>query len=137
MLATDSQLPAVPMQTSVRDTAREMKRTGLGVVLVRDQTSVAGIVTEQDLVHRVLAEGADPDRKIYDFCTKELLTCKETETVAEAARLMQEKGVRHLIVLDAQGDTVGLLPIQAIVNHPAASGTVADILALGSYQVDL
>jgi signal-transduction protein with cAMP-binding, CBS, and nucleotidyltransferase domain len=137
LLASDTRLPNVPMNATIRDTARELKRTGEGAVLVRDQTTVAGIVTERDLVHRVLAEDVDTDREIYDFCTTELLACRETETVGDAARLMQNKGVRHLLVLDSEGGTVGLLPIETIVNHPAASGTVADILTLGKHQVDL
>jgi len=85
-------------QASVRDAACVMTRANCGSVLVMEPPDILlGILTERDLMTRVLARGLDPDRTP----TREVMTpnpiCVPPETlVSDAIVLMLERGFRHL-----------------------------------------
>jgi CBS domain-containing protein len=88
-------------QASVRDAACVMTRANCGSVLVMEPPDILlGILTERDLMTRVLARGLDPDRTP----TREVMTpnpiCVPPETlVSDAIVLMLERGFRHLPLL--------------------------------------
>ena len=85
-------------QASVRDAACVMTRANCGSVLVLELPDILlGILTERDLMTRVLARGLDPDRTTV----REVMTpnpiCVPPETpVSDAVVLMLERGFRHL-----------------------------------------
>jgi CBS domain-containing protein len=85
-------------QASVRDAACVMTRANCGSVLVMElPDNLVGILTERDLMTRVLARGLDPDRT----AVREVMTpnpiCVPPETpVSDAVVLMLERGFRHL-----------------------------------------
>ena len=85
-------------QASVRDAACVMTRAGCGSVLIMDPPdTLLGILTERDLMTRVLARGLDADRTT----AREIMTpnpiCVPPETpVSDAVVLMLERGFRHL-----------------------------------------
>jgi CBS domain-containing protein len=85
-------------QASVRDAACVMTRANCGSVLIMEPPDILlGILTERDLMTRVLARGLDPDRTP----TREVMTpnpiCVPPETlVSDAIVLMLERGFRHL-----------------------------------------
>lgn len=85
-------------QASVRDAAWVMTRANCGSVLIMEPPdSLLGILTERDLMTRVLARGLDPDQTT----TREVMTpnpiCVPPETrVSDAVVLMLERGFRHL-----------------------------------------
>ncbi|WP_454908122.1 CBS domain-containing protein [Variovorax gossypii] len=85
-------------QASVRDAACVMTRANCGSVLVMELPDIlVGILTERDLMTRVLARGLDPDRT----AVREVMTpnpiCVPPETpVSDAVVLMLERGFRHL-----------------------------------------
>jgi len=85
-------------QASVRDAACVMTRANCGSVLIMEPPdSLLGILTERDLMTRVLARGLDPDQTT----TREVMTpnpiCVPPETrVSDAVVLMLERGFRHL-----------------------------------------
>jgi len=88
-------------QASVRDAACVMTRASCGSVLIMEPPDILlGILTERDLMTRVLARGLDPDRTP----TREVMTpnpiCVPPETlVSDAIVLMLERGFRHLPLL--------------------------------------
>lgn len=85
-------------QSSVREAARVMTRVNCGSVLVMEPPdTLLGILTERDLMTRVLARGLDPDRTT----TREVMTpnpiCVPPEMlVSDAVVIMLERGFRHL-----------------------------------------
>jgi len=85
-------------QATVRDAACVMTRASCGSVLIMEPPDILlGILTERDLMTRVLARGLDPDRTP----TREVMTpnpiCVAPETrVSDAIVLMLERGFRHL-----------------------------------------
>ena len=89
------------------EAARVLSTNRISSVVVKDGESVAGIITERDVVHAV-AEGIDPAKvTVADRMTKDLATVDRKTDVADAARVMAERRIRHLPVVD-KGSLAGM-----------------------------
>jgi CBS domain-containing protein len=89
----------------------------IGAVLVMNEGRLEGILSERDIV-RVLGErGAGVlEEPISEVMTRKVVTCKETDTVAELMETMTSGKFRHLPVVD-NGKVVGLISIGDIVKR--------------------
>ncbi|MDR2990663.1 MAG: CBS domain-containing protein [Burkholderiaceae bacterium] len=89
---------SVTPQTSARDAARVMTRAHCGGVLVMEPPdSLLGILTERDLMTRVLARGLDPDTTtVRAVMTPNPISIPPETLVSDAVVLMLERGFRHL-----------------------------------------
>ena len=87
----------------------------IGAVLVMDQSRLEGILSERDIV-RVLGErGASVlEEPVSQVMTRKVVSCKETDTVAELMEMMTTGKFRHLPVVE-NGRVVGLISIGDIV----------------------
>ncbi|MFF2145117.1 CBS domain-containing protein [Kitasatospora sp. NPDC058190] len=95
----------------MRDAARWMRDTAIGDVLVSDDGQLCGLVTDRDLVVRVLAEGKDPDStNVGDVCSCELVSVAPDDDVQHAVDLMRRHALRRLPVLD-DGQAVGIVSL--------------------------
>ncbi len=107
--------------------ARKMKELGVGALPVLDRGQLSGIVTDRDLAVRALASGADPVRMhVRDAMTPQVIACREDDEVEEAARKMEERAVRRIMVLDREGDLSGMLSVDDLVC--ASMALAADVL---------
>lgn len=89
---------------SVLDAARLMKQRDIGSLIVQDGTRAVGIVTERDLVVKVVAEGLDPRAmRLRELMSSPLLTVPPTMDVLDAARAMAKHHVRRLPVTMGNG----------------------------------
>lgn len=88
---------AVPDSTLAVGAAKKMAEAGVGSLLVSNEKGIYGIVTERDLVTKVLASGRT-DFKVRDICTKTLISIPATEDIAAAAKLMGERGIKRVVV---------------------------------------
>jgi CBS domain-containing protein len=94
---------------SVSAAARAMKRHGVGTVLVLADGRPGGLLTDRDITVRVLAESRDPEiTSIGDICGGEFVAIGPDDDVAEAARLVRERAVRRIPVLE-DGVPVGVV----------------------------
>lgn len=90
-------------EESVTFAAKLMRKKCIGSLIVVREKQVLGIVTERDLVHRVLASTQNPNTVFMtDVMTAPVVTISQREDVASAAKLMKEKGIRRLVVIDQQ-----------------------------------
>ncbi|WIW43972.1 CBS domain-containing protein [Bradyrhizobium sp. 62B] len=89
----------------------------IGAVLVMNQGRLEGILSERDIV-RVLGErgAAVLEEPVAQVMTRKVVTCKETDTVAELMEMMTSGKFRHLPVID-NGKVVGLISIGDIVKR--------------------
>jgi CBS domain-containing protein len=94
------------------DAARAMKARNVGDVLVRGNGQLCGIVTDRDLVVRVLA--VDPqhggDRRLQEICSGQLATLSPDANVDEAVRVMRTKAIRRIPVVE-NGRPVGIVSL--------------------------
>ena len=97
-------------ETPVEEIARLMRdRSISSVVLVRESRPV-GIVTERDLVHRVMAPGVDAaSLRAWDVCSKPVVAVSQRGSVDDACDMMREYGIRRLVVVDDSNGVVGVL----------------------------
>jgi CBS domain-containing protein len=100
----------------VLDAIQLMDAKNVGALPVLDNKTLVGLVSERDYTRKVILKGrSSKDTPVSDIMTKELLTVSPGVSVAECMRIMTEKRVRHLPVLEGTR-LVGILSIGDVVN---------------------
>ena len=94
---------------TVTEVARRMTDLHVGAIVVVDERRPIGIVTDRDLVTRVLAVGAPIDAEISSIMTPEPATLRNDATLDMAIGRMKDEGVRRLPLVDAEGRLTGLV----------------------------
>lgn len=107
---------AVRPDTTLIEAAQQMRISGVGGIPVLNQGGeCAGILTERDIVVRVLAEEREPLAAfVRDVATMHPVTCSPEEDVAAVAERMRENEVQHLPVC-REGEVVGVLSLADII----------------------
>ena len=106
---------AVDRHISVRQAAKIMKDGGIGSVLVTWDRVVVGIMTDTDIVRRVVGMGLDPDRTpVEKVMTSPFLKIDENKTIRDANAMMARQHVRHLGV-SRDGNLVGIISVRDMV----------------------
>lgn len=126
-LMTTKVVTAAP-DASIRDVARLMSEIDAGVIpIVNDE--VLGIVTDRDIVVRVVAEGIDPTQAVRVIMTEGFESCLENDDVSEAARRMSELQMRRLLVFTKDGNFSGIISLGDIagLNEQLAGVTLEEI----------
>ena len=102
---------------SVFAAVRLMADKGAGALVVAIDGRVAGVVSERDCARRVVLEGKAPlDTRVGDIMTAPAVSVAPDHTVDECLRLMTDKRIRHLPVLEG-GRLVGVVSIGDLVRH--------------------
>ena len=86
-------------------------RVGTGAVPVTDAGKVVGLITDRDIVLRVVAEGRSFDTKVSEVMTSGVETCRDDDNVADAAAKMGSHQIRRLIVTNESGGLAGILSL--------------------------
>lgn len=85
----------------ITDAVRLMNRYNIGSLLVMDEGVLLGILTERDVLFRVVGQHLEPEATLVsDVMTRGLVTVTPYTTLREAMRLVTDQRVRHLPVLD-------------------------------------
>jgi len=101
---------AVELNISARDCARAMAKKGVSCAVITQSGSAIGIVTERDLVSKVLAETIDPKNVLVrDIMSTPLITISPNAPLTSAAELMAQYRVRRLVVVDQNGALTGIV----------------------------
>jgi len=99
------------VDSTIVEAARVMRESDIGMVLVRNQKGVCGVVTDRDLVVRGLADGCDPARttleKVY---SEHLVKLEASESIENAVNLMRKKAIRRIPVME-NGECVGVVSL--------------------------
>lgn len=112
---------------TVEAAGRRMRELGIGALPVLDRGQLAGIVTDRDLAVRAVAAGADPRRThVREAMTPQVVACREDDDLEDAARRMEERAVRRIMVLDREGELSGMLSVEDLVG--ASMALAADVL---------
>ncbi len=110
----------IPSDATVTEAARALEAAGVGSLPVLDGGRPVGIVTDRDLVLRVLAPGKDPEATTAgDVVTSPLVSLSSDRSLDEAVFLMSSKRIRRLPVVD-EGRLVGFLSQADIALHESA-----------------
>lgn len=102
----------VAPDATLQEAARLMQNYGVGSIPVCDGTRLQGMITDRDIAIRAVAEGRDPFTvKVQDVMTPGILYAMEDQSVEDAARMMEEKQIRRLVVLDSNKNLVGVVSL--------------------------
>jgi CBS domain-containing protein len=97
---------------SIRDAARIMKDQDTGVVPVVDGRKIVGLVTDRDIVVRLVAEGRNPsDARVNEVMTKSIRSVQEDASIDEALNLMSRAEIRRVPVVNGSNELVGIVSI--------------------------
>ncbi len=109
----------VDVNTKIEQVAKIMKEHNIGSIPVCDGKNIVGIVTDRDLVTRVLANNPKGDLVVRDIMTSNPVTCSSQNDVMDAARIMSERQIRRLVIVD-NNDLVGMVSLGdlAVENVP-------------------
>ncbi len=112
---------AIEPTATVSDAVQKMNEHRIGSLLVMEEGRPVGIITERDILTRIVAPRLDPlTVNVEAVMTKELVAIRTTTTVAEAMMVVTEKRCRHLPVLD-KGELAGLVSIgdltRSLIRH--------------------
>jgi CBS domain-containing protein len=119
--------------TPVARVARQMVQHDIGsIVILGPDDTVAGIVTDRDLVTRVLSADRAPDTPVSEVMSHEVACILDSASPDEAARQMALRVCRRLPIVDTEGRTIGVVSADDIVRHDAT--TLEHLGALVSHQ---
>jgi len=102
----------VPPALSIAEVAERLRSAEVGVLIVsNDGESLQGLVSERDIAHGLAVHGAALlSMKVSDLMTRSVITCAPEDNVADIARIMTMRRIRHIPVVDG-GKVVGLVSI--------------------------
>src|SRR6266568_8809980 len=107
----------VSEKDSIREVARIMAREDAGVVPVVDGRKVIGMITDRDIVVRLIAEGKDPSSaKVNEAMSKQVRTVKEETPINEVLQLMSREQIRRVPVTNNNNELVGIVSIGDIAS---------------------
>ena len=117
-------LEVIKPGATIVEAAERMRGQQLGSLLVESTDAEgrmspgSGIVTETDLVHKVLAKGMDPSLVTVDrIMTSPLLTIDADRPMLDASHAMEANHVRYLCVAE-EGAIVGVISVQSAIGRP-------------------
>jgi CBS domain-containing protein len=118
---------------SIADAAGLMERNDCGLIPVVDsrkaQNSVVGVITDRDIAIRGVARGLSADATVEELMTPKPHCCSPHDDVKEVGKIMSDRQVRRVVVVDDDGHCVGIVA-QADLARAAESSPAIDEIAL-------
>ena len=92
---------AIDGETNVRDAALMMTDRRIGSIIITERGQPIGIVTERDMLERVISLCRDPcETRMKEIMSSPLITVPKETAILEAMRKMREKGISRLVVME-------------------------------------
>jgi CBS domain-containing protein len=120
------QVEFIAADATVEDAAVLMGELDVGALPVGDHRQLVGIVTDRDILFRVVAEGRDPARtRVGEIATRRVVTCSPDDDYGVALELMASHNIRRLPVRDEAGTVLGWITLSDLARRLLIdSGTV-------------
>ena len=116
-----SEIVACKPDAPAIDAARKMAESGSSYCLVIEGDEVLGIVTERDIVNRIVSMNRDPyETKVRDIMTTPLIAINEESNIEDAALIMSKNRIRKLAIVNENGKLTGMITISDIARELAS-----------------
>ena len=100
---------------SIAAISKCMKRSGIGSVVITKEGNPVGVVTDRDIVIKVIMTNRNPDTvKAKEIMASPLVTIEVDASIMGACKVLIEKGIRRLLVID-DGELVGIVSLRNIL----------------------
>ncbi len=109
----DETITASP-HTPVREIAKMMAERSVGCVVITQMEVPIGIITDRDIAIRVVAEGKSYDTPVEEVMSKNIIVAHENDPIREVIKIMREKAVRRMPVIDENGNLSGIVTFDDI-----------------------
>jgi len=107
---------AIQPRATVLEAAAMMTNEGIGAMVVLDGATLVGIISERDLVTRVLAKHKDSERTLVsDVMTTQVRTITDDQSIESALEIMHRQKFRHLPLVDDRGQVIGMVSMRALL----------------------
>ena len=101
---------AIEADRSVAYAAKMLKDENVGLAPIVEKDRLVGVLTDRDIVVRVVAEGKDPDSvRVRDVASRDVVTVDPKQDLDEALKLMARHQVRRLAVVEEDGKLLGVV----------------------------
>ncbi len=118
----------LPAETTLDEAAQAMRSEDIGDVVVTEGPTLAGLVTDRDIVVRAIADGRDPRAtQLGEIATRDLVMIQNDATPDEAAGLMRDRAVRRLLVHDQSRQLVGVVTLGDLAIQMEPESTLGEI----------
>jgi CBS domain-containing protein len=121
----------VTEKDSIADAARIMKSSDTGVVPVVDGRKIIGLITDRDIVVRLVAEGKNPaSAKVTDAMSRSVRSVEESASVDEVIEMMTRAEVRRVPVVNSSQELVGIVSMADVASdgqHGKVGAAMEDI----------
>ncbi len=105
------------LDTTVGRTAQIMSKSHLSAILVQSESGkMVGIVTDMALRERVMAENLSYDTPVYQIMSSPLIYIEDSALIFEAALMMQEKGIKHLVVRNGNNKVTSVITNEELLH---------------------
>ncbi|MHC4336344.1 MAG: CBS domain-containing protein [Planctomycetota bacterium] len=102
----------IDSRATLMEAAQKMKTLDVGALPVWEDDKLVGMITDRDMAVRAIAEGKDPSNEcVCEIMTPEVFHCFEDDDVYEAARMMEERSIHRLLVLNSEYKPVGFISL--------------------------
>lgn len=112
-------LVQAPPAISIKDAVQLMQDNKSGYIVLSKAKKVAGLVTEDDLIFKVLDQNIDWAKPIGDFMTKNWATLKMSDSVGQAIDLMAERRLYYIPLVDENDNLVNILSVRTLIRFLA------------------
>jgi len=103
---------------SLHEAARKMRDLNLGSLPVMEDGKLLGMITDRDICCRGVADEFDPMRTaVQEIMSRDISFCFSDDTVAHAAKQMEDRHIRRLAVLDHDKNITGLLSVDDVAHY--------------------
>lgn len=114
----NKELASIQPDQTVLDALHLMAKNDVGALLVLEGKHLAGVFSERDYARKMILQGkSSPHTKVREVMTGKVFYVTLSSTIEECMEIMTEKHVRHLPVLDAQREVIGIVSIGDVVKE--------------------
>lgn len=107
-----TQIHTISPRATALDAAMLMNEHKIGALLVLDNDRLVGIITERDVLRKVVAQRQDPAHThVQDIMTSKVICCHDKTTIEEVRSIFMSQRIRHLPVVAEQGQVAGMVSI--------------------------
>jgi len=110
------EITALPSTATVLDAAKFMTDMNVGSIIVTDNNRPRGLVTDRDVVAKVIAQGKDSRSiKIGEIMVSPVVTISEDKDIIDATQIMSAHGIRRLPVTGSNGKLAGVISLDDVL----------------------
>jgi len=110
------EITSLPASATVLDAAKFMTDMNVGSVVVTDNDSPKGLITDRDVVAKVIAQGKDSSSiTIGEIMVSPVVTISEDKDIIDATKMMSDHGIRRLPVTGPNGKLRGVVSMDCVV----------------------